>query len=662
MKKTLRRFAALVLAVVMTLALGVSAMATSTEKAAIKGPIPSAQDTGTVKIDGFVDDNVTITAYKIVKATYYTSTDAQSGFKGYEVVVDPTLDFVVANGTDANGNPEYKASYPNSDQISLLAKLVSQDATKFPPITGFTLAKQGDTYLATKELPVGEYMVIAEDNDGTTVYNPMLVSVYYTDNAGKVAIDPITVNDFWDGGLATKNAYVKSTTSNPVKEIKDSDIASKDSGNHGNDAAIGDSVSFQISGVTIPSYSVEYFKYADTKTVENSDGTTTTTTTLEEKTAEKAVVFKISDTMDKGLTLKGDIVVKVGNTTLATIKDSDIKTNVTNHSKYTYTYTAASGNNGESFEISLSKDYLKSLAGTGADARAVVITYSATVNENATTNFDPNKNTMTVTYTHKPGTGTEDKDDEDTTEITDTTYHYTFEIDGKIAGKGTGVKYNKTTHELIKINEKGEVVAEEKIFTETSEEYEVPQAVQGAVFKLTGENKTYYAVTDKNGYFVSYDQYKENGGTKTSFGSGASAVASADIKGFKQMDVGSYTLQEVVAPDGYALDNKTHTVVITASYYSEDQADGAKKGQLKSYKIKIDDAQTSTYEATYDKGVVETVGTIEEGTTETTYIKNTRIPTLPSTGSTGTYAFTVIGVAVLGVAAVMVLKGRRKEK
>ena len=47
---------------------------------------------------------------------------------------------------------------------------------------------------------------------------------------------------------------------------------------------------------------------------------------------------------------------------------------------------------------------------------------------------------------------------------------------------------------------------------------------------------------------------------------------------------------------------------------------------------------------------------------DTSSIPNTRIPTLPSTGSTGTYAFTVIGVAVLGVAAVMVIKGRRKEK
>ena len=307
MKNTLRRFAALLLAVVMILALGVSAMADN--KVDIKGEIPSASDEGTVQIGGFVDDKVTVKAYRIVEATYYGADDPQSGFAGYVVVDDPNLDFVVAE-TDDDGNTEYKVNYPTSDQISQLA----EDVSKFTAYD-VTVSEQDDgSYLGKADLPVGEYMVIAEDKDGTTVYNPMLVSVYYTDNANQVAIDPITVNGSWGGGLETQDAYVKSTTPNPVKEIADSDIGDKNSGNHGNDAAIGDTVSFEISGVTIPSYSLEYFLQYEA-TEDNDDGTTTTTLT------EKTVVFNIKDTLDKGLTLKGDIVVTIGGEEFDKIED-----------------------------------------------------------------------------------------------------------------------------------------------------------------------------------------------------------------------------------------------------------------------------------------------------------------------------------------------------
>ena len=126
------------------------------------------------------------------------------------------------------------------------------------------------------------------------------------------------------------------------------------------------------------------------------------------------------------------------------------------------------------------------------------------------------------------------------------------------------------------------------------------------------------------------------------------------------MDVGTYKLKEIIAPEGFTIDATEHPVVITASYYPED-TETAKKGQLKEYSITIDGEQNSTYNATYDAGIVEKVVSLDEGDVKTTYIKNTRIPVLPSTGGIGTYIFTIAGVAILGVAVVLVLKGRRKE-
>ena len=120
---------------------------------------------------------------------------------------------------------------------------------------------------------------------------------------------------------------------------------------------------------------------------------------------------------------------------------------------------------------------------------------------------------------------------------------------------------------------------------------------------------------------------------------------------------------------------------ITAAYYNEDQFDNnnkllAKKGQLKSYKVEVA-GNTSEYLATYDDKQVKEVAGLDGGTTvTTTYIKEARIPKLPSTGgigtyvftvagvailTIGTYVFTVAGVAILTVAAVLVIRGKRKE-
>ena len=667
MKHSVKRILALVLMFVMIAALGTTAMATTPSPVTtpIGGTVPAETDTATVQIKGFSNENVTVKAYQIVKANYFKPSDPQQGFAGYEVVEDAGKDFMEeikdSNGvvqTDESGNPKYRIIYPTSNDISRLAQSIS--ALGLTAIDGFTLTPEGETYTATKALGAGEYMVIAEDNDGTTVYNPMLVSVYYVDNGGQLAIDPISINDYWDGGLAVQNAYVKSTTPDMEKKIENP--GATDSGNHGDDAAVGSVVDFKVDKIVIPSYSNEYFFYSKA-TQSTSGNETVTTTELVERTNEKAVVFNLKDELDPGLTLKGDIVVKIGGTEFAKI--TNVTANASESGKYTYTYTAASGEKGESFVIALDKAYLKTLAGLGAEKRAVEVTYKATVNDKVTMNFDPTKNTFTVEYTNKT---TPDSDDaSETKELEDVTYHYTFALDAKINGVST--QYNKITHEVIKINEKGERV-EEKKFTETGEEYKVPKAVQGAVFELvskTDSSVKYYAVTDANGYFVDYATYKANGGPeKSEFKSGSTTVASSKIGGFRQLDAGEYTMKEVVAPEGFTIDTTEYAVKITAAYYDEDQFDNnnkllAKKGQLKSYKVEVA-GNTSEYLATYDDKQVKEVAGLDGGTTvTTTYIKEARIPKLPSTGGIGTYVFTVAGVAILTVAAVLVIRGKRKE-
>ncbi len=227
----------------------------------------------------------------------------------------------------------------------------------------------------------------------------------------------------------------------------------------------------------------------------------------------------------------------------------------------------------------------------------VTVTYSATLNENAGVNFNSNDNTAKLTYTHKPG---EDKDGAE-----DTAHVYTFGIDALLNGEGSDV-----TTEITKTGR-------------TSSSQTTNEPLAGATFKLTNTatNKEYTAVSGADGRLS-----------------------------FTGLDAGTYTLVETAAPSGYTLSNDTHTVVISATY-NED-------GTLHSYEIKIDDAATSTYTATYAAdGTITTIDKTEQGTE----IVNTNLPELPSTGGIGIYLFTALGLVLMTVAVLFVVCAARKK-
>lgn len=278
----------------------------------------------------------------------------------------------------------------------------------------------------------------------------------------------------------------------------------------------------------------------------------------------------------------------------------------------TYTFTVADDK--KSFEISFVSAY--ALAHSG---EAVVVTYDAVLGEDAGYNFDPNTNTAKLIYTNSP----EDKNK--TNEIEDKTYTYTFGIDANLFGSD-GSAWNKFTEELLKT---GEV---RKVILESGEEVETT-TLPGAEFTLTrADGKTYTTVSDENGYLS-----------------------------FTGLDAGTYTLQETKAPEGYSLNDTKIPVEITATY-NED-------GTLKSYEIKVNNENTSTYTATYDadeKGKVTDIDCTPEhendwsDVSDTHEIKNTKLAALPSTGGIGTTIFTIGGCAIMIIAAGLFFATRRK--
>ena len=500
----------------------------------------SADDTGKVTINGLQDGDQ-VTFYQIVKANY----DEAKGFTGFEAVKDSKIELFDKDG---------KAIYPSAAQIAELAK----DTTGLKS-DGPVTAADGKV---SKDLTAGEWMALVTAANGTkTIYNPMVLSVYYQDSEGNTVINGGSINAGDKYTIAGTESYVKKSTIPGDKKI---------TGNR-----------------------------------EYKDGT---------------VFYNISDKMDAGLTYQKDAKVYIGGSTEALAAEN-------------YTLT----NNADGFKIEFTEAYIRSLA-TKTDAegkvtattdaeRAVVVKYSAKINENATVNFDSNDNTMTVNFANNLN----EKDGGE--EITDKTHHYTFEIDGRINGSQT--VNNRKTHEIIKVNEKGEPVGEPEWVVDEAgtTETKIDNGLAGATFTLTlkkdgkgndvANGKTYEATTDGNGYF----------------------------NGFTGLDAGTYELVETVAPKGYSLNTQKHTVVITAKYNDD--------GTLQSYEIKIDGQNTSHYTATYnaDKEITK----IEVGTPVTTYIKNTKLNELPSTGSIGTYLFTAIGVAATAAAIGLVLADKRRK-
>lgn len=627
MKKSIRTgfTAAFAFALAFTSAAGIKA-----DEKTLDG-VPSSKDTGTVEITN-LNEGDQVTFYQIVKAKYsIEKDDYEENFVGYEAVVDKTIELYDDDG----------ALYPTAEEIGALAK----DPSGLENVAGPITVEEGKTSVK-QDLAPGEWMAIVTPADGSNrVYNPMVVSVYYTESGKKVVSGSVDAQSNYE--IHGDKSVAKSTDIPLKKEIVDNtkgDVATASKGKNGDDLAIGDVINFKVESV-IPSYNPDKF--------ENP-------------------TYKIKDELDTGLDLEpatgAEVEVFVGGT--------EDKNKLTKDTDYEITATA------RGFEITLAPDYILSIAmrteGEGEDAkkvpttdqeRTIYVQYSAKLTDDAKTNIDPNENTVTVEYSRKS--------DDDTTSQEKKTYQYTFEIDGNLSNDGDDKEaLVHRTHELIKTNENGlaedtmvvvddgttvisskeikELSADELVekFGITKEQAEAlkedltKNPLAGAVFELKSndrkaeglEEKVYYAMSDNDGLFGASDEKFEG----------------KDINGFKGLDAGTYILKEVKAPEGYALDTTEHDVVISATYQED--------GQLASYTITIDGENTTTYKVKVTPGEGEDakpVYEVEQPSKTSTVIKNTKTPELPSTGGAGTYALTIVGVAVFVAAAYMAFKERK---
>ncbi len=459
--------------------------------------------------------------------------------------------------TDGGGYSGYEAVLNDSikDVVNPTAAEIFALAGRKADLTDkVVMTQNGNDYTAT--VKAGTWMVLVEGNGKSLakVYNPMIVSATYKDNT--LNSGAVSGSDRWT--LNGDKTVVKATEPTVKKVIVNDD----DEEVKGDDKAVGDTINFKVKS-QIPSYGTEY----------------------------KDVVYKLTDVLSKGLTLNQDsIAVKVEGQVVAEAGD-------------TFKITIMD----QGYVINFAENYIRSNGQS-----PVEVTYSAVLNEKASSGYDADTNTITLDYSTNFNGETSSK--------TDKTRHYTFGIDSSLTGE-SGVTTITKTHEIIKVDAN---TYKEEIYTDEEYTAGIPGALAGAEFTL----------------------YKADGETvvKTAESSGTGHLE------FTGLDAGSYVLKETKAPSGYKVDETPHTVVITAEYNSD--------GTLKSHKVTIDGQATSTYKATYNgEGSVTKIEKTTEGTST---FKNTKVGELPSTGGMGTYLFTIVGVFIMASAAGMLILRRKR--
>lgn len=578
----------------------------ATSAAAVPGTSGEQRDVsnllGTITVEGVNQEagkDVKVKAYQIVDG-YYNSDDK-------------IVKYVLMDPTNAQINDFEK---PTESEITTIANNIETGV--FTADTGVELTK-GDDGKYTGSVEPGLYMILVTGADAK-VYNPAVVAVNITNANDNSSVTGTSVNmaqGFSDFGDPVGTVFLKKSESTMDKDITDQ-TRRTDTSDKGDTVAIGDTVSFSINDMTIPSFSGEYenpqFIITDTLDDTSFDG------------------IKAAPTLSVGgteMTFANGKYTKPDGTEVATLVQDD--TNAFN----------AGGS--KTFKISFNSAYLKSLRNTdlsGTDAgagRKVIVTYQSSLASTAGLNFAENHNRATLQYSNNPNNVKSYKT------INKDTYHYTFGLDASIDGENsTG---DEETHELNKVKsassetdyENGEGITTKKTTKKSK------SALANAVFQLYSDPTCRTPVTKVQQ---------------------TDAKATSDENGhisFTGLDEGTYYLKEITAPSGYTIDDHVYQITITPTL------DGT-TGVMTSYSVTTKRAQAQTADALASltaASFTEEVGSATYTATQTTEddgsitnteisktvtpmeVVDTKLQSLPSTGAKSALIITILGVTVI---------------
>lgn len=435
-------------------------------------------------------------------------------------------------------------------------------------VEGTADAPEGGNYVINN-LPAGYYLVkdsLQEDDNQTG----QVLSDYIVQVLGNVTMDPK------DSGIPTLEKKVAERS----KYQKDEGY-----GMYYNDVAdwnIGDSVPFKLIA-SIPDNIESYDEYK----------------------------FVFHDTLSNAFTLNQDsIKVFVAETTAANVEqfapqDDDL-------------YQVAV--DGQSFTLTIPD--INPLDAHGNPANYVIITYSATLNENADIGLNGNENTAYLEFSNDPNGDGLGRTTEDTVIV------FTYELDGeKVDGETQEVLQNA---QFVLLN---------------GAKTEAAMVVDGKVTRWVKVDTDAAAgdVQMPGTYEEWVERYGDQNVILTSAADGIFKIAG--------LDDGTYYLREIQAPNGYNLLENDVKLVITADTENGQNWAGDPATALTALNMTI---------TVGEAGPTQVRGDLEGGTVGVT-VENNQGATLPETGGMGTTLFYIIGgLLVVGAGILLVVRIRMK--
>lgn len=357
-----------ILAVLLTMAMALSMTATAF---ASQVTAPDKGTTARAEVRN-VEAGATVTAYQIVSANYTTE-----GFRNYYAVNDAVKNILLSATAEDNVVSAGDLTIEKTTQIAqgIVANTIVGLTTKT-----LSAGTGNDATTYSAQLPAGSWVVIV--NASNKVYNPMLLSLYYTKAEDASSLSGGSLDATGKYFLADETVYAKSSDA-PIfkKEIVGGDNSATGVGK-GSSASWNQTISYKIEA-GIPPY---------------------------DTTAYQTVTVKISDKLSPGLDLKQDTILVA------------LSSNAT-QSIGAQNYTLTPDTDGHGFTVELKSEY--ALQHTG---ETVVVKYDATLNKSASVNFDPNTNTATYEYSNSPDSSAQPGKE------TSKTYTYTFAIGAKLWG------------------------------------------------------------------------------------------------------------------------------------------------------------------------------------------------------------------------------------
>lgn len=398
--KNMKKFLAMMLALVMVLGMTVTASAEVRTEPAEN----TADDRGTISIKG-VDAAVSangIKLYPILTAGY----DETSGnFTGYEAVAaaEATLNKYQKNYADKQNEglaADAENRTPETYVDALKAgKAVQIDVNIINELAGLTLSEAagysvsrsegtedvtiGDKTVTTAaytctNVPVGMYLVSIPGTE-TIIYNHAIASIYYTQDS-EMANELLIMNS---------EIAAKATLAPGIE--KDVKVAAGDKG-MGQSANVGDIITYQVTVDPVPNYS------------------------------GSNPVLNVVDKLSSNLELQNGITVKV--------VDGNEETPLVENTHFTKTTTTENEKTVLTVNFVVNDQYkLAEYAG-----KKVVIEYGAELKAAAEGNEKDNDNEATLNYTRDSKLSGDDGKPE--TPPTDKTHTYTFNIGGSVTGLG----------------------------------------------------------------------------------------------------------------------------------------------------------------------------------------------------------------------------------